>query len=140
MFQRLLSVAFQSHSSLRRSDAGNPLASITVPAVQCNDDGGLAGAGPGDSIMAGFLVALRCKGESPQELLGFLDALMQDVVPIPIDGHGLPQPTGRPQSRSSPRPLEARSASAAQRAFLARAVLHIAAGGSGNRQTSGVRS
>jgi len=39
--------------------------------------------------MAGFLVALRCKGESPQELLGFLDALMQDVVPIPIDGHGL---------------------------------------------------
>jgi anthranilate phosphoribosyltransferase len=39
--------------------------------------------------MAGFLVALRCKGESPQELLGFLEALMQDVVPIPIDGHGL---------------------------------------------------
>jgi anthranilate phosphoribosyltransferase len=39
--------------------------------------------------MAGFLVALRCKGESPQELLGLLDALMQDVVPIPVDGHGL---------------------------------------------------
>ena len=39
--------------------------------------------------MAGFLVALRCKGESPQELLGLLDALMQDVVPVPVDGHGL---------------------------------------------------
>jgi anthranilate phosphoribosyltransferase len=39
--------------------------------------------------MAGFLIALRCKGESPQELLGFLNALMHDVVPIPIDGHGL---------------------------------------------------
>ncbi len=39
--------------------------------------------------LAGFLVALRCKGESPQELLGFLDALMQDVVPVPVDGHGL---------------------------------------------------
>lgn len=41
------------------------------------------------AMMAGFLVALRCKGESPQELMGFLDALMQDVVPIPVDGHGL---------------------------------------------------
>ena len=30
--------------------------------------------------MAGFLVALRCKGESPPELLGFLDALMQAAV------------------------------------------------------------
>ena len=39
--------------------------------------------------IAAFLVALRCKGESPQELSGFLEALMQDVVPIPIDGHGL---------------------------------------------------
>ena len=39
--------------------------------------------------LAGFLVALRCKGESPQELLGFVEALMQDAVPIPVDGHGL---------------------------------------------------
>lgn len=39
--------------------------------------------------LAGFLVALRCKGESPQELLGFLDALMQDAVLLPVDGHGL---------------------------------------------------
>lgn len=39
--------------------------------------------------LAGFLVALRGKGESPQELQGLLDALMEDVVPVRLDGHGV---------------------------------------------------
>ena len=39
--------------------------------------------------LAGFLVALRSKGESPQELRGLLDALMEDVVPVRLDGHGV---------------------------------------------------
>ncbi len=36
--------------------------------------------------IAGFLVALRAKGESPAELRGMLDALMERVVPLPVDG------------------------------------------------------
>ncbi|MFF7098217.1 anthranilate phosphoribosyltransferase [Streptomyces rubradiris] len=36
--------------------------------------------------LAGFLVALRAKGESAAELRGLLDALMEQVVPLPVDG------------------------------------------------------
>ncbi|WP_030512171.1 anthranilate phosphoribosyltransferase [Microbispora rosea] len=36
--------------------------------------------------LAGFLVALRAKGESAAELRGMLDALMERVVPLPVDG------------------------------------------------------
>ncbi|NJQ05419.1 anthranilate phosphoribosyltransferase [Streptomyces lonarensis] len=36
--------------------------------------------------LAGFLVALRAKGESPAELGGLLDALMERAVPLPVDG------------------------------------------------------
>ncbi|GAA1282039.1 anthranilate phosphoribosyltransferase [Planotetraspora silvatica] len=36
--------------------------------------------------LAGFLVALRAKGESTAELRGMLDALMERVVPLPVDG------------------------------------------------------
>ncbi|MFJ4679108.1 anthranilate phosphoribosyltransferase [Kitasatospora sp. NPDC088783] len=39
--------------------------------------------------LAGFLVALRAKGESPAELSGLLDALMERVVPLPVDGAGV---------------------------------------------------
>ncbi|MCG7523822.1 anthranilate phosphoribosyltransferase [Streptomyces sp. OfavH-34-F] len=39
--------------------------------------------------LAGFLVALRAKGESPAELGGLLDALMERVVPLPVDGTGV---------------------------------------------------
>ncbi|GHG13426.1 anthranilate phosphoribosyltransferase [Streptomyces filamentosus] len=39
--------------------------------------------------LAGFLVALRAKGESPAELGGLLDALMERVVPLPVDGSGV---------------------------------------------------
>ncbi|WP_103529541.1 anthranilate phosphoribosyltransferase [Streptomyces sp. SM12] len=39
--------------------------------------------------LAGFLVALRAKGESPAELSGLLDALMERVVPLPVDGTGV---------------------------------------------------
>ncbi|MFJ5850596.1 anthranilate phosphoribosyltransferase [Streptomyces sp. NPDC092903] len=36
--------------------------------------------------LAGFLVALRAKGESAPELRGLLDALMERVIPLPVDG------------------------------------------------------
>ncbi|MEU3504257.1 anthranilate phosphoribosyltransferase [Streptomyces hundungensis] len=36
--------------------------------------------------LAGFLVALRAKGESAEEIHGLLDALMERVVPLPVDG------------------------------------------------------
>ncbi|GAA1446280.1 anthranilate phosphoribosyltransferase [Nocardiopsis tropica] len=36
--------------------------------------------------LAGFLVALRAKGESAAEMAGLLDALMERVVPLPVDG------------------------------------------------------
>ncbi|MFE9424204.1 anthranilate phosphoribosyltransferase [Kitasatospora sp. NPDC006697] len=39
--------------------------------------------------LAGFLVALRAKGESPAELSGLLDALMERVTPLPVDGTGV---------------------------------------------------
>ncbi|WP_326647559.1 MULTISPECIES: anthranilate phosphoribosyltransferase [unclassified Streptomyces] len=35
--------------------------------------------------LAGFLVALRAKGESTAELRGMLDAFMERVVPLPVD-------------------------------------------------------
>ncbi|APU15210.1 anthranilate phosphoribosyltransferase [Actinoalloteichus fjordicus] len=35
---------------------------------------------------AGFLVALRAKGETAAEISGLLDALMERVVPLPVDG------------------------------------------------------
>ncbi|MER6125934.1 anthranilate phosphoribosyltransferase [Streptomyces sp. NPDC001795] len=41
-------------------------------------------AGPAE--LAGFLVALRAKGESAGELRGLLDALMERVIPLPVDG------------------------------------------------------
>ncbi|MEW9532563.1 anthranilate phosphoribosyltransferase [Microbispora sp. NPDC049125] len=40
----------------------------------------------GPAQLAGFLVALRAKGESVAELRGMLDALMERVVPLPVDG------------------------------------------------------
>ncbi|WP_424533064.1 anthranilate phosphoribosyltransferase [Sphaerisporangium viridialbum] len=40
----------------------------------------------GPAQLAGFLIALRAKGESTAELRGMLDALMERVVPLPIDG------------------------------------------------------
>ncbi len=36
--------------------------------------------------LAGFLVALRAKGECAEEVHGLLDALMERVIPIPVDG------------------------------------------------------
>ncbi|GII05600.1 anthranilate phosphoribosyltransferase [Planobispora takensis] len=36
--------------------------------------------------LAGFLVALRAKGESTAELRGMLDALMERAVPLPVGG------------------------------------------------------
>jgi anthranilate phosphoribosyltransferase len=36
--------------------------------------------------LAGFLVALRAKGETAAELGGMLDALMERVIPLPVDG------------------------------------------------------
>ncbi|SIO88492.1 anthranilate phosphoribosyltransferase [Nocardiopsis sp. JB363] len=36
--------------------------------------------------LAGFLVALRAKGESPPEMAGLLNALMARVVPLQVDG------------------------------------------------------
>ncbi|MEV3951788.1 anthranilate phosphoribosyltransferase [Streptomyces halstedii] len=36
--------------------------------------------------LAGFLVALRAKGESAPELRGLLDALLERVIPLPVDG------------------------------------------------------
>ncbi|NJQ17666.1 anthranilate phosphoribosyltransferase [Streptomyces bohaiensis] len=39
--------------------------------------------------LAGFLVALRAKGETPAELGGLLEALMERVVPLPVDGAGV---------------------------------------------------
>ncbi|MYR58180.1 anthranilate phosphoribosyltransferase [Streptomyces sp. SID625] len=38
------------------------------------------------AAFAGFLVALRAKGESAAEISGLLDALMERVVPLPVDG------------------------------------------------------
>ncbi|MEW2626017.1 anthranilate phosphoribosyltransferase [Streptomyces sp. NPDC048106] len=35
---------------------------------------------------AGFLVALRAKGETAAEISGLLDVLMERVVPLPVDG------------------------------------------------------
>lgn len=35
---------------------------------------------------AGFLVALRAKGETAAEISGLLDALMDRVVPLPVEG------------------------------------------------------
>ncbi|NUP04068.1 MAG: anthranilate phosphoribosyltransferase, partial [Nonomuraea sp.] len=43
----------------------------------------------GPAQLAGFLVALRAKGESTAELRGMLDALMERVVPLPVDGAGI---------------------------------------------------
>ncbi|GIH94159.1 anthranilate phosphoribosyltransferase [Planobispora siamensis] len=40
----------------------------------------------GPAQLAGFLVALRAKGESTAELRGMLDALMERAVPLPVDG------------------------------------------------------
>ncbi|MEJ8654710.1 anthranilate phosphoribosyltransferase [Streptomyces sp. MS1.AVA.3] len=39
--------------------------------------------------LAGFLVALRAKGESAAEIHGLLDALMERVVPLPVDGSAM---------------------------------------------------
>ncbi|MER6393816.1 anthranilate phosphoribosyltransferase [Streptomyces sp. NPDC001523] len=41
------------------------------------------------AAFAGFLVALRAKGETPAEISGLLDALMDRVVPLPVDGKGV---------------------------------------------------
>lgn len=38
---------------------------------------------------AGFLVALRAKGETTAEISGLLDALMDQVVPLPVDGRNV---------------------------------------------------
>lgn len=39
--------------------------------------------------LAGFLIALRAKGETAQEISGLLDALMARVIPLPVDGAGM---------------------------------------------------
>lgn len=39
--------------------------------------------------LAGFLIALRAKGETAVEISGLLDALMARVVPLPVDGRGV---------------------------------------------------
>ena len=44
--------------------------------------------------LAAFLVALRAKGETAQELGGMLDALMERVVPLPVDGAGVTDVVG----------------------------------------------
>jgi anthranilate phosphoribosyltransferase len=40
------------------------------------------------AALAAFLVALRAKGETAQEISGLLDALMDRVLPLPVDGAG----------------------------------------------------
>lgn len=39
--------------------------------------------------LAGFLIALRAKGETAAEIGGLLDALMARVIPLPVDGSGM---------------------------------------------------
>ncbi|MET9260536.1 anthranilate phosphoribosyltransferase [Amycolatopsis sp. NPDC004079] len=39
--------------------------------------------------LAGFLIALRAKGETAAEISGLLEALMARVVPLPVDGAGV---------------------------------------------------
>ncbi|WP_377273134.1 anthranilate phosphoribosyltransferase [Peterkaempfera sp. SMS 1(5)a] len=41
------------------------------------------------ACFAAFLVALRAKGETAPELAGLLDALMERVVPLPLDGSAM---------------------------------------------------
>jgi anthranilate phosphoribosyltransferase len=44
--------------------------------------------------LAGFLIALRAKGETAAELGGMLDALMDRVIPLPVDGAGVTDVVG----------------------------------------------
>jgi len=44
--------------------------------------------------LAAFLTALRAKGETAAELGGMLDALMERVIPLPVDGSGVTDVVG----------------------------------------------
>jgi anthranilate phosphoribosyltransferase len=44
--------------------------------------------------LAAFLTALRAKGETAAELGGMLDALMDRVIPLPVDGSGVTDVVG----------------------------------------------
>ncbi|MGW9112917.1 anthranilate phosphoribosyltransferase [Microbacterium sp. NPDC055683] len=39
--------------------------------------------------LGGFLLALRAKGESVEEIIGFRDAILEAAVPLPVDPHVL---------------------------------------------------
>src|SRR6478735_8859048 len=38
-----------------------------------------------DAQLAGFLIALRVKGETVDEIVGFRDAILDHAVPLPVD-------------------------------------------------------
>ena len=76
LMAELLHLAGRPHRPARRRDLSVSESTWAMRQV-------MAGATP--SQLAGFLVALRAKGETVDEIVGFRDAILEAALPLPVD-------------------------------------------------------